>query len=93
MYYGIQNRNKRRYSLERVYNAMDEYKEKHNLQDYRGEREHIKGGENIKYAQSATIPITATPRFELNDDGSMKLVSFGLVKEDNNEPKTTEKAD
>lgn len=48
-----------------------------------GDHSHpISGGEDIEYDQSRVMTFNATPRFEINDDGSMKITSFGLVKEE-----------
>ena len=35
--------------------------------------------------QSCVMTFNVSPRLEVNDDGSMKITSFGLVKEDNHE--------
>ena len=80
LYYGIQGRNKRRYSPEFVLNALENFKENHKIV---GDDSHpISGGESIEYAQSCVMTFNISPRFEVNDDGSMKLTSFGLVKEE-----------
>ena len=84
LYYSNQNKNKRRYSPELVFNAMENFKENHK---FIGELSRpISGLADIKYEQSCVITLNSSPRFEVNDDGSMKVVtSFELVKEDNHE--------
>jgi hypothetical protein len=61
---------------------MEKFKENHK---FIGELSRpISGLADIKYEQSCVIKLNSSPRFELNDDGSMKVVtSFGLVKEEN----------
>lgn len=83
LYYGIQGRNKRRYSPEFVFNALENFKENHKLV---GDNSHpISGGEGIEYDQSCVLTFNMSPRFEVNNDGSMKITSFNLVKEDDHE--------
>jgi len=90
MYYSIQTRNKRKYSPEFVFNALKDFKKGHLVDDI---SHPVSSRENIEYAQSCVLDFRITPRFEINDDGSMKLTSFGLVKEDLHESTTKEKAD
>ena len=80
LYYCNQNRNKRRYSPELVFNALENFKENHKIV---GDDSHpISGGEGIEYAQSCVMTFNMSPRFEVNDDGSVKFTSVGLVKEE-----------
>lgn len=79
LYYCIQGKNKRRYSPELVFNALKDFKKNHPVCDI---SHPVSGGENIEYAQSCVLDFRISPRFEVNDDGSMKITSFGIVKED-----------